>query len=166
MIQDADLEYDLDDYEGLLAPVIAWQSMFVLGSRHLFGWKMRKFTDAQFMAVILNLGHQFFRTLVNVALNAQMTDPFTMYKVFRRDALFGIELRSEPLRPRYRAGDEAGPEGLFAARDSRQLCLAFVRRRQEGEFYEGRADLGRHDSPVPAEGDRSGPNLLAIGERG
>jgi hypothetical protein len=94
MIQDADLEYDLDDYEGLLAPVIAWQSMFVLGSRHLFGWKMRNFTDAQFMAVILNLGHQFFRTLVNVALNAQMTDPFTMYKVFRRDALFGIELRS------------------------------------------------------------------------
>jgi hypothetical protein len=94
MIQDADLEYDLDDYEGLLAPVIAWQSMFVLGSRHLFGWKMRKFTDAPFMAVILNLGHQFFRTLVNFALNAQMTDPFTMYKVFRRDALFGIDLRS------------------------------------------------------------------------
>jgi hypothetical protein len=46
------------------------------------------------MAVILNLGHQFFRTLVNVALNTQTTDPFTMYKVFRRDALFGIELRS------------------------------------------------------------------------
>ena len=34
MIQDADLEYDLDDYEGLLETVIAWQSMFVLGSRH------------------------------------------------------------------------------------------------------------------------------------
>jgi hypothetical protein len=44
------------------------------------------------MAVILNLGHQFFRTLVNLALNAQMTDPFTMYKVFRRDCLQGLRL--------------------------------------------------------------------------
>jgi glycosyltransferase involved in cell wall biosynthesis len=94
LIQDADLEYDLDDYEGLLEPLIAWQSMFVLGSRHQFGWKMRKFTDAPLMAAILNMGHQFFRTLINLALRAQMTDPFTMFKVFRRDALFGIKLSS------------------------------------------------------------------------
>jgi glycosyltransferase involved in cell wall biosynthesis len=93
MIQDSDLEYDLDDYEGLLEPVLAWQSMFVLGSRHQFGWKMRKFTDAPLAAAILNMGHLLFLTMMNIALRTRMTDPFTMFKVFRRDALFGIELK-------------------------------------------------------------------------
>jgi len=52
---------------------------------------MRKFEDAPVTAAILNLGHSFFRTAINVALNTSMTDPFTMFKVFRRDALFGVD---------------------------------------------------------------------------
>ena len=92
MIQDADLEYDFDDYDGLLAPLQAWQTMFVLGTRHQGRWKMRKFNDAPFTAAVFNFGHWFFQTLMNVALRTQMTDPFTMFKLFRRDALFGIDL--------------------------------------------------------------------------
>ncbi len=90
MIQDADLEYDIDDYDALLAPLVARQSMFVLGSRHQGEWKMRKFADVPILAAMFNFGHSLFRTLINIAVNTKMADPFTMFKVFRRDALYGL----------------------------------------------------------------------------
>lgn len=90
MIQDADLEYDFDDYDGLLLPLRSWQTMFVLGTRHDGSWKVRTFSDAPFVAALFNLGHWFFQTLINSVLGTRMSDPFTMFKIFRKDAIFGL----------------------------------------------------------------------------
>ncbi len=91
LIQDADLEYDLGDYEVLIAPIQAGRQEFVLGSRHgAGGWAIRKFDDQPLHALALNLAHWSFTLLINASLGIWLKDPFTMYKVFRRDCLEGL----------------------------------------------------------------------------
>ncbi|KAB2644895.1 MAG: glycosyltransferase family 2 protein [Verrucomicrobia bacterium] len=91
LIQDADLEYDLADYDALIAPIIAGRQAFVLGSRHgEGGWAIRKFTDQPLRGLILNLAHWTFTFMINMSLGIWLKDPFTMYKVFRRDCLNGL----------------------------------------------------------------------------
>lgn len=97
LIQDADLEYDIDDYEALLAPLRAGRASFVLGSRHDAGgrsWKMRHFSDQVVVGQVMNVGHVFFTTLFNVVYGTRLRDPFTMYKVFRRDAIHGLSFEA------------------------------------------------------------------------
>ena len=92
LIQDADLEYDLEDYEALLEPLVQGHAAFVLGARHGGNaWKMRSFTGQPVVSAVLNSAHWFFTLLVNVGFHARLKDPFTMYKVFRRDCLYGLE---------------------------------------------------------------------------
>ena len=95
LIQDADLEYSLDDYEKLLLPLAVGTHAFVLGSRHNpgDGFAMRKFNDQPLHAFILNSAHWTFTLLIDISLGIWLKDPFTMYKVFRRDALNGLTLK-------------------------------------------------------------------------
>ena len=85
LIQDADMEYSMDDYEKLVAPLLEGRADFVLGTRHTGGsWQMRQFTTGKEIATLFNLAHWGFTALLNISLGTRMTDPFTMFKVFRR----------------------------------------------------------------------------------
>lgn len=95
LIQDADDEYDIDDYDILLKPLITFNSDFILGSRHGGGWRMRKFANEPFKAFILNFGHWVFTLLVNVLCCVRLKDPFTMYKVFRKDCIQNMTFTSK-----------------------------------------------------------------------
>lgn len=93
LIQDADQEYDVNDYDALIEPLRTYRRAFVLGSRHIPGdWKVRKFTDQPAIATFFNLGHILFASALNIMYGQRLKDPFTMYKVFRRDCLDGLKL--------------------------------------------------------------------------
>ncbi len=92
LIQDADTEYDLEDYDVLIDPLISGREAFVLGSRHGGRtWKIRNFDGNKVLSYIWNIGHVFFVLCINAFYGLRLKDPFTMYKVFRSDCLYGLE---------------------------------------------------------------------------
>jgi hypothetical protein len=97
LVQDADSEYDVGDYDIVLEPLLRLTATFVLGSRHMGGrtWKIRQFANARLLAGAMNLAHQFFTGLVNWLYDTEMRDPTTMFKVFRRESIHGIQFRRD-----------------------------------------------------------------------
>ena len=93
LFQDADLEYEIDDYDDLLRPLRTYQRNFVIGSRHVKGsaWKIRDFNDAPVLSQVFNLGHVAFLGLLNGIYGQSLDDPFSMFKVFRRDCIAGLQ---------------------------------------------------------------------------
>jgi Glycosyl transferase family 2/Methyltransferase domain len=97
LIQDADFEYDLDDYDALLEPILQRKTSFVLGSRSLGldDWKVRRFAKSHVKELMLNFAQLVFAQTFNALYQKHTTDINTMFKVFRSECLEGLELTGD-----------------------------------------------------------------------
>lgn len=86
IIQDADLEYDPEDFLKLLKPVEKGKAQVVYGSR---------FTGERRNMFFLHwVGNRFLSLVTNILYNTTLSDMETCYKLFKREIIQAIPLRS------------------------------------------------------------------------
>ncbi|HEX2698811.1 MAG TPA: glycosyltransferase family 2 protein [Acidimicrobiales bacterium] len=140
LIQDADLEYDPEDWPTLLAPVLKGRAQVVYGSRFLGAHQTSPYWA--------HLGNRLVSIAADVIYNTNLSDVQTCYKLFARSVLDGITIESDrfdfepevtakllrggvriyevPISFAGRAQDEGRK---FAARDTARALTALVRYR-------------------------------------
>jgi len=88
LIQDADLEYDPKEYNKLLAPILDGRADVVYGSRFLGG-------PHRVLFFWHYVGNKILTMLSNIMSNLNLTDMETCYKVFKKEILNKIKIKSK-----------------------------------------------------------------------